>query len=211
MQEQFESEGFSREELVVNWGKAAHSMRVERELFEKYGYMKDFVLHPFTQMCLAWIAKNVDWRPVGDPFMPFSYAVITLVMARGLMPNTRVLLLFACILFALNPIYVVAAAICYRLYASVIHPKAYRKPKRVDPDYATYLPEQWQPQLMPLEYDHIIVGNDLASYYTAALLSWFGRSCVVLEPLFALPQCIKVDSFASEIPIVDLSMARLKQ
>lgn len=41
--------------------KAANGAKFERELDEKYGVLKDFILHPTVQVCLACARSFVCW------------------------------------------------------------------------------------------------------------------------------------------------------
>jgi hypothetical protein len=160
------------DDISQNWRKVANERKFDRELFQKYGYFKDIILHPLFQRVKQFMLENaiqIDLNLlVGDSVVPVPTALIILFML-----NKRVayslLFLIAAFIFNVNPIYVTVLTMVYWLVSS-------KKP----------LPKGFVKRLSTTTdsnmFDHVLVGNDIATLYTAALLTRNGHRCCVLQP-----------------------------
>lgn len=112
---------------------------------------------------------------LGDPLIPLATAVILLYMMYRRVPHDAVILI-ACFIFNVNPIYVVILFILWKSH-SVKH-----KPK----DFVRVTPKRPVEKFSPLEaltdkpFDFILLGNNISTLYTAALLSKAGQRCCVV-------------------------------
>ena len=109
--------------------------------------------------------------------MPVATAVILLYMMYRRIPHDAVILI-ACFIFNINPLYVVTLFILWKSY-TVKH-----KPK----DYVRVVPKKSEEKLSQVEklaekpFDFILLGNNISTLYTAALLSKTGQKCCVVIP-----------------------------
>lgn len=175
---------FSEEDANFNWQESADKLRNERILFEKYGYLKDIILNSNVQLFLKLWEENVclDVFLPGDPLIPVPTAVVILYMLHKRVSNTR-LALFAAFIFNLNPIYVVIVAIIWSQLSKPGLPKQFRKTQPIEDE--SYREEKFTAlnQLDDKKYDHILLGSDIGTLFTAALLSRVGHLCLVLNPM----------------------------
>ena len=78
---------FDGEDIIYSWRKDASMKRLERELFEKYGFLKDIILHPTFQSWKHWLGDVWDQHTpslevtLGDPMMP----LVTIIVVMSLM------------------------------------------------------------------------------------------------------------------------------
>ena len=69
---------FKRHEITPDWRKLAHRRKFEREAFSKYGYLKDFILHPQVQLIKHYAEQNARLNDivVGESFTSITNIVI---------------------------------------------------------------------------------------------------------------------------------------
>lgn len=190
---------FNGDDIIVDWMKDANNNKLNREIFAKYGYFKDIILHPTFQYCKQWIHDNITWEfflDDGKSLIPFSTIIIVLFMLYK-KTSMDILFLTGAFLFNLNPLYVVSSVLLYWLiFQSSRKPKKYKHIQRI---YKTEAIETIKPrdfsdigqELLDskdkklIEYDHVLIGDDLSTLFLAAILSRVGHRCVVLQPLGA--------------------------
>lgn len=178
--------------LEFNWRKSANRRKFDRELFEKYGYFKDIILNPKYQHAKQYLEENANFDVIlGDPLLPTTTAVIVLFMLHKRVSNTAIGLA-ALFLFNVNPLYVcMAAALLWLLSGGKLSPKQYKRVSKVVPSAKGAVStsksdelciDQCNTTTMDTEYDHVLIGSDIGTLYTAALLSKNGHRCCVLKP-----------------------------
>lgn len=179
---------FQADDLEIDWKRLANSRKLEREVFAKYGYFKDIILHPTFQSTKQWLVENVYFDLLlGDPLMPVATAVILLYMLHKRV-NNHALSLIGAFMFNVNPLYVVLSSLAWWWMTANRKPKQFKKvPKKYrlvnksntknEPIDSTLLDEK------DLSFDHILIGNNISTIYAAAVLSKVGHRCLVLEPL----------------------------
>jgi hypothetical protein len=166
-------DNFNLDDISQNWRKAANERKFDRELFQKYGYFKNIILHPLFQQVKQFMLENTVEIDVnfllGDPVMPVPTALIILFMLNKRVSYT-VMFLIAAFIFNVNPLHVTVLTIVYWIFSSKKSiPKGFVR-------LSTVATESNQ-------FDHVLIGNDIATLYTAALLTRNGHKCCVLEPI----------------------------
>ena len=124
-----------------------------------------------------------------EPIIPWGAAIIVLVLIHKRFPNSIFVLLTA-FLFSINPLYVCIVYITYWLYLNRYSKPRYTAIKRpLCDDYLTYSPEHFNKikDTATITYDYVLIGNDVSTLFTAALLSRVGYTCCVLQPASAPP------------------------
>ena len=117
MEEALRDLEFDGDDIVYNWRKDANLKRRERELFEKYGFLKDVILNPTFQEWKQWFdevwdrsAPSLDVT-LGDPIMPLATCIIVLFLLNNRVPRD-VLVLAGGILFNVNHLRLCILLIC---------------------------------------------------------------------------------------------------
>jgi hypothetical protein len=177
---------FQGDDILLDWRKAARKRRIDREIFEKYGYFKDIILHPRFQMVKHYFDEYANFDLlVGEPIMPLPTAIIILFMMQRRVSNS-IIGLAAAFIFNFNPLYVAVFMLFIWLMGFNRKPKQYIKKRRAHQIAAL---KQKQSSSVGLDkskvldkYDHVLVGSDISTLYTAALLSQCGHSCFVMQP-----------------------------
>lgn len=171
--------------IVANWKKSANIRKFDRELFEKYGYFKPIILHPQFQRIKAFLLEHsIDFDFglfVGEPLLPWSTSIIVLFMLYKRL-SLSVLLLGAAFVFNVNPLYVVLLFVPLIFSpSSKSPPKGYRRINSITTKGLPTTPISLDIAPSDVKYDHVLIGNDIATLYTAALLSKVGHRCCVLQ------------------------------
>lgn len=179
----FKMEDF--DSIVTNWKKSANLRKFDRELFEKYGYFKPIILHPQFQKIKTFLLEHsidLDFGIlVGEPLLPWSSSIILLFMLYKRI-SLSLLLFGAAFLFNINPLYVVVFTLpMFFTSADKSLPKGYRKLAKKSVGATSALPVSLETVPSNVKYDHVLIGNDIATLYTAALLSRVGHRCCVLQ------------------------------
>jgi len=187
-----------------DWRKSANSRKFDRQLFEKYGYLKDLILHPKFQFVKNYLEENADFNfdlQVGEPLLPVTTMVIILFMLHKRVGNTAIGLI-ALFLFNVNPLYVcMSVFVLYCLNSGVTLPRQYKPVKATQGktitnsntstcSTTTTSTKHTTPSVLTAEslhsltttYDHVLIGADISTLYTAALLAKNGHTCCVLQP-----------------------------
>ena len=129
-----------------------------------------------------------------------------------------ILALCAAFVFNLNPMYVVIAAIAWKLTMRSKGPKLYRQQQKnasektyVSPEVTSSSLHKLTSHLMtrrqvfstvsPEEFDYVIVGGNISSLYSAALPSRAGQKCCVLIPVGAPPGDTCPEGWAAPVPL----------
>eukprot|EP00981_Chlorochromonas_danica_P003978 scaffold753_cov164-Ochromonas_danica.AAC.8 len=185
---------FQGEDILLDWRKAARRRKIDREIFEKYGYFKDIILHPKFQMVKQYLEEHANFDlQLGDPIMPLTTAVIILFMLHRRISNLSVSLV-AAFLFNLNPLYVSLYILFMLLVAFRPKPKQYISRRKNQLDISSGLARKKKSLQSTLTastktgaeselvYDHVLIGNSIGTLYTAALLAQCGHQCCVLQP-----------------------------
>lgn len=207
-------------DTIENWRKYTNRRKFDRELFEKYGFMKDLILDSRFQMVKHYLEEhsNFDFI-VGDPLLPISTAVIILFMLHKRVKND-VLVLASFFVFSINPFYVCILAFIYCLFfTKKSKPKQYKpiklsKTNKFNKDSSKLvrvLSEENGEQPSTLEYDHILLGNDLGTLYTAALLAKNGHQCCVLQLKHGSPYEIFPEGAPCAAPIQHISVGKVER
>lgn len=182
MEEKLKHIEFQEEDIAFNWRIAADSKRLDRELYEIYGVFKDIILHPKFQYCKQFLEDNVNFDfVVGEPMMPVATAVIVLFMMYKRV-SVNIIALAAAFIFNVNPFYV-----CLVVLTWYFTQGASKKPKmniaagknrvRVKDTLVSKDPILFSEDIdiAAVDYDHVLVGNDLSTLYAAALLAKNGH------------------------------------
>jgi hypothetical protein len=191
LEEKYGAKGFSSDEIAVDWRNLAHRRKIDREIFEKYGYFKDIILHPKFQVMKGYYERNIHQIDfnffVGDPLLPTSTAVILLFLIYGKV-DTNILFFASSLLFNINPIYVtLAIMLLWFSSKKKIFPKNHktgsvRNKKKVIHAKPVAFTMEKSSHTHEIIYDHILIGSNISTLYAAALLSKNGHSCCVLQP-----------------------------
>ena len=172
---------FEDEYEDLSWRKSANKNKFDRELFQKYGYMKDIILHPKFQHIKHYLEENADFNVfLGDPMLPTTTAIIILFMLNKRVSN-NLLGLSALLIFNVNPLYVVLVASVFWL----LTPSGKRTPrqyKKLSKESKTIIKHSITATSTTYTYDHVLIGSDIGTLYTAALLAKNGHRCCVLQP-----------------------------
>lgn len=206
---------FDGEDIAMDWRYAANSRKLERELYEKYGILKDVILHPYFQYVKSAVEENLEKLDfslfLGDPLLPFVTAVIVISMMHRRI-SLNALILASALIFNVNPIYVVVAMIL--LYFASLG-KQSRRPKqfmaapvRDASDYEGTAFENFRADERE-GYDHVLIGADTSTLYTAALLAKVGHRCCVLQPLGALPVEVQPPGAPCPIPTQNANIGKV--
>eukprot|EP00752_Nemacystus_decipiens_P002499 g2348.t1 len=168
----------------------ANGAKFERELYEKYGVLKDVILHPTVQWLLGLCAQLWrSFRLFGRPPLGTGAGFIVCLMIYRKKVGFVNMCLTVAVLSGLNPFVVVAVVLAWKLWASSkFLPRGCRfNPEFEAPDDlgADKLKDDFEPAKVSAaageEYDHVVVGSDLGGLFCAALLSRCGRRVLVLE------------------------------
>lgn len=187
---------FKGEEIVHDWRKGAKKSKFDRELFERYGYLKDVILHPKFQFAKQFLEENADFDIVlGDPIMPLSTAVILLFMINKRV-SFHALILVAAFIFNINPLYVSITIFLYWMANG--SRRIQQKPKQFlacnvkakENNLIETSKQLENKALNEKHFDHILVGNNISTLYTAALLSKCGHKCCVIKPTQCQPTMV---------------------
>ncbi len=200
---------FQATDILLDWRDDASKRRLDRELNVKYGIFKDIILHPAYQYSVVWIEENVRYDVLlGDPLIPMATAVIVLYMLHKRV-NNSIIVLIGAFLFNVNPIYVTILLVGYHFYSKKSprqHVKSIVTPAN---DWMNYTSEVTDPKDSSDEYDHVLIGNDISTLYTAALLSKNGHKCCVIQSDDGIQPEIdlnKAGFCCRPIPLQDLSI-----
>jgi hypothetical protein len=219
MEENLKDIEFQADDVLLNWKDGANKRRYERELYERYGPFKDIILHPTYQYLKATMEENVNTDIIiGEPLIPFATAIIILFMLHKRVNNT-VLTLAAAFLFNLNPCYITIITLMYYLFGRTKKPKQYIKSNNRElkkyADYKTYKIQDYgdvnvqQKNDMNEIFDHILIGNDISTLFTAALLSKNGHKCCVLQAAGAPSMEINPLGTPTPAPLRNLSIGKV--
>lgn len=222
---------FDGDDIVYSWRKDASMKRLERELFEKYGFLKDIILHPTFQSWKQWLDDVWDRHTpslevtLGDPLMPLVTIIVVMSLMHKRVPND-LLVLSGGLLFNVNPIYVVLGTIAFHWITKILRPmpKQYVKgevrsrKKSVDtPDegrQVAYADSQLAHEPTTVDglasnlFDHVLIGGDVSTLFTAALLSKVGHRCCVLNPEGSSPTSVCTAEAPCTIPLENLLVTK---
>lgn len=204
---------FSRKDFTPDWRKLAHRRKFNREVFEKYGYFKDIILHPKFQAFKHYCEENVNLfdLTVGEPLMPFYNCIILLFMLNKRV-NMYIMVLIGCFLMNLNPIHVTIVALAYFMMQKTKKPKHFKTIKKSPVDCNVYQPRELEDcGSFSESYDHILLGGDMATLYTAALLSACGHKCCVLQPKYSSPLIVHPEDAPCEAPLVQCVASKVER
>lgn len=170
--EKLAEDSISSKSLFPDLRKQAHKRKLERELFEQYGHYKHIVLDPRFQFVKNYLEENSDLSVFGDQYMPVStiLIIIFIIGSRLQWTTTSLITLF---LLNLNPIYVSFFILAYWIQ---------RKQRKNGKKVSLNLGKCKAASIEATEFDHVFIGSDMGTYYTAALLSKIGQSCCIIEP-----------------------------
>ena len=185
MEEKLKHIEFQEEDIAFNWRIPADSKMLDRELYEIYGVFKDIILHPKFQQCKQFLEENVNYDFIlADSMMPFATAVIVLFMMHKRVSN-NIIALAAAFIFNVNPFYVCLIVLTWWFFeGGSKKPKmnipAAKNRRNVKDSSISTVPIKFskvpvEVNIAITEYDHVLVGNDLSTLYTAALLSKNGH------------------------------------
>lgn len=219
MEDELKDIDFQADDILLNWKDSANKRRYERELYERYGPFKDIILHPTYQLLKTKVEENINTDIViGDPLIPFATAVIVLFMLHKRVDNT-VLTLAASFLFNLNPFYVAIVIVVMYFQRKTKRPKQHCPISSRDlkkyADYKSYKVLDYgdnavqQKNEMNEVFDHILIGNDISTLFTAALLSKNGHRCCVLQAAGAPAMEISPEGTPTPAPVRNLSIGKI--
>lgn len=219
---------FDGDDIVYNWRKDANLKRRERELFEKYGFLKDIILNPTFQDWKQWFDELWDHHTpsmeftLGEPMMPLVTCIVVMFLMHKRVPNDFVVLAGG-LLFNVNPIYVVLGTIAYHLASKWFRPKPRQyvkitpaKAKDGDDVAVPYSDSQLckdgsdnqKDGVASNLFDHVLIGGDVSTLFTAALLSKVGHRCCVLQPDSESPTSIRPAEAPCTIPLTNLTVGK---
>ncbi len=184
--------GFTMDDVALNWRKAANMNKFDRELFERYGYFKDIILHSRFQQIKQYLFENVEFDFslfLGDPLMPTATSIIILFMLNKRVSYV-VLVMAGLFMFNVNALYVAVLIFVFWIFSKkVALPKGFREIKVSEGDWKSYVGDVLcgAGSAVDSSFDHVLIGGDIATLYTAALLSRNGHRCCVLQPVDGHP------------------------
>mmetsp|Transcript_5301 Transcript_5301/g.5448 ORF Transcript_5301/g.5448 Transcript_5301/m.5448 type:complete len:765 (+) Transcript_5301:48-2342(+) len=204
---------FQGEDIEISWKKLANARMLERRadelLDEKYGVFKFFFTNPAVQYVMGkWEEYDISLEfLLGEPLIPFATALIILFMMHKRVSND-LLVLIAALIFNVNPIYVVGSVIIWQLSQSNRKPKQFCKPKMKSSIAASRGIENLSETDTHISYDHVLVGNDLSTLYTAAILSRNGHKCCVLQSKSVPTLEIHPDGAPCSVSVYNMTVGR---
>ena len=155
---------------------------------------------------------------IGEPLIPFATAIIILFMLHKRVDNT-ILTLAAAFLFNLNPFYVTIIILSMYLFRRTKKPKQYIKSNNRElkkyVGYKTYNIQDYsdinvqEKNDMNEIFDHILIGNDISTLFTAALLSKNGHKCCVFQAAGAPSMEINPLGTPTPVPLRNLSIGKV--
>lgn len=189
-------DNFRMEDFTVDWRQQAHRRKIDREVFEKYGYFKEIILNPnFQQLKSSYdeYASQVDVNIfLGEPILPLSTSIILLFLIYGKV-DTNILFFFSAFLFNINPLYVslIVLVLCFS-FKKRTTPKLYKNGKdkkdQKRKENSSNVPSDAN---VLEEYDHILIGNSVSTLYCAAILAKNGHRCCILQPNSTTPTSVR--------------------
>ena len=208
------SENLEESFTVTDWKIVANKRKLSREMDEKYGPLKDIILHPMYQSMKQYLEDNITFEfTLGEPMIPAATAIIVLYMMHKRLDN-NILFLVGCILFNINPLYVVVAAIFWIVQSlGNKTPKGFVKTTALTSDYKSYTSQVAQDLYAESEksYDHVLVGNDISTLYTAALLSRAGHTCCVMRAKGVAPSSVHPEGTPCPVPLRNFSVTKVEK
>jgi len=215
---------FEEEDLLQaaeNWRRQANRRKFDRELFSRYGFLKDLILHPRFQYAKHFLEEHATFDfLMGDPLLPMSTAVILMFMMHKRV-KSDVLVLVGLFIFNVNPFYVCIAAFLLWLFTFSSKPKQHKR-IRVKSTAPTIdqMSETKATQLTAnnalsnkrdTDFDHVLVGSDVGTLYTAALLSKNGHRCCVLQLAHSAATEIYPDGAPCAAPLLNVSVGKVER
>jgi len=204
---------FDGEDIEIDWRIGANARKMDRELYEQYGVFKDVILDERFQRIKTYVQDNVvlDFNfLMGDPLMPLATSIVILFLMHKRVSND-LLALAGAFVFNVNPLYVV---LFYTIYNLTPTWTGNSKPKQ----FVSAKEQQAQAQAVRSSeetvYDHVLIGADIGTLYTAALLARVGHSCCVLQPADAMPLEILPNPSRSDLPPIptkNLSIGKIER
>eukprot|EP01036_Dinobryon_divergens_P029406 gene29405-38498_t len=214
MEEKLISIEFQEEDILIDWRVLANKRKFNRELFEKYGFLKDVILHPRFQYVKQLLEDQADFRLfVSDPVLPWTTAIIILSMMYKRV-NLTAMFLIAAFIFSLNPVYVVMLALFWGVLSlSSKSPKLHlpikKKSRSVGEggqSVSTLTSEKFD-----TTFDHVLIGNDLSTLYTAALLARNNHRCCVLQPTDGAVMKVSPEGCPFPVYLQNLTVGKIEQ
>ena len=165
-----------------------------------------------------YLEENITFDfTLGEPLIPAATAVIVLYMMYKRL-DANILFLAGCILFNINPVYVVIATIFWMLRSfGNKTPKGFAKTTAFTGDYKSYAPQAAQElydansNSKKTDYDHVLIGNDISTLYAAALLSRAGHSCCVLRAKGVAPSSVHPEGTPCSVPLRNCSINKVER
>ncbi|KAJ1441047.1 hypothetical protein B484DRAFT_390942, partial [Ochromonadaceae sp. CCMP2298] len=225
MEAALEDIDFQGEDILPDWRKTANRRKFDRELFEKYGFFKDVILHPQFQQIKHFLEERASTEVlVGEPLLPLSTAVIVLFLLHKRVSH-QLLALAALFVFSVNPFYVVLGGAAWWVFDRR-RPRGYQKVRKLDA--STYIPTllggagaEAEEEAgtgtgagagaLETQYDHVLIGGDLGTLYTAALLSKCGHRCVVLQPTLSPLLEIHPEGAPCPAPVMNVCVGKIER
>lgn len=205
MEKKLKKYDFSSDDLVFDFRVMAGSRRMDRQLNEKFGMFKGIILHPATQYIKELLENHFTTDILlGDPLLPVATAVIMLYMMYKRIPLDA-LILIGCFILNVNPLYVVTGMILWKLSIVKPKPKMYTKPI-VNKGAKPRLLEQIPPETT---YDFILLGGNISTMYTAALLSKAGQKCCVVLPPEGSPLQVRPEGAPTAMAVENQSIGKV--
>lgn len=208
-----EDNEFSEDEILPDWRKDANRRKFDRELFERYGYFKDIILHPKFQFIKQYLQDHADFNFfVGEPILTVANGVIILFMLHRRV-SYGILGLCAAFLFNINPLYVVMIYLALLAFTSTKKPKQFKNLRSYQiVKNSIYLPTLLHEETsLKNDYDHVLIGNDIGTLYAAALLSRNGHSCCVIQPFDGAKDEIFPEGAPCSVPLKDYSVGKVER
>jgi hypothetical protein len=103
---------------------------------------------------------------------------VLLYMMYKRVPND-VVILVACFIFNLNPLYVLVGFFLYKAMKTHPKPLQYARPPSIKRDKVSHVEDIVGADR---SFDYVLLGGSIGTLYTAALLSRAGQKCCVLLP-----------------------------
>lgn len=199
MEENLKDSDFEAREVetdwLIDWRKGANSHKLDRELYEQYGVFKDVILDARFQYFKTLILDNMEFNfdvLLGDPVMPLATCIIVLFLMHKRVSND-LLGLSGAFLFNVNPLYVIIGYLIYKL--SNISNRKSKPYQYISPERQAAAAKAASEE--GVQYDHVLVGGDIGTLYTAAILARNGHRCCVLQPKGFQPLEIRPSSSSS--------------
>ena len=219
---------FSADDVHTDWRPGARLSRIDRELYEQYGPLKDYILHPTTQKIVKLWDNNIDTNFFVEPEIPLTTGIVLIFMLRSRLSSYGMAFLIP-FLMNINPLYTIILALIHYIYnhygsspkeyvaVPIIKVNSTTPTEDINIDHGNSSSSSSSSSSinnnsnnnsnnnnMDTEYDHVFIAhrNDISALYAAALLSKVGHKCCVVMNKYSSPSDLPPPTSGLGLPSV---------